>query len=141
MDFLMKPIGVIHSPFTDKQQTPIQPTRSQAVGQWVMPCSYGRWQAMLSLLKGYASRPSAVILRRAAVLITSCAILDMWVRILAQVSTPFLLGSPWALIPSIASGFLYVVRTFIEDQTLKRELPGYAEYANQTRYRLLPGVW
>ena len=61
--------------------------------------------------------------------------------ILAQVSTPFLLGSPWALIPSIASGVLYVVRTFIEDQTLKRELPGYAEYANQTRYRLLPGVW
>jgi tRNA-Thr(GGU) m(6)t(6)A37 methyltransferase TsaA len=33
MDFLMKPIGVIHSPFTDKAQTPIQPTRSQAVGQ------------------------------------------------------------------------------------------------------------
>jgi tRNA (Thr-GGU) A37 N-methylase len=33
MDILMKPIGVIHSPFTDKQQTPIQPTRSQAVGQ------------------------------------------------------------------------------------------------------------
>lgn len=29
----MKPIGVIHSPFTDKKQTPIQPTRSQAVGQ------------------------------------------------------------------------------------------------------------
>jgi len=29
----MKPIGVIHTPFTDKQQTPIQPTRSQAVGQ------------------------------------------------------------------------------------------------------------
>jgi tRNA-Thr(GGU) m(6)t(6)A37 methyltransferase TsaA len=29
----MKPIGVIHSPFTDKTQTPIQPTRSQATGQ------------------------------------------------------------------------------------------------------------
>ena len=28
----MRPIGVIHSPFTDKAQTPIQPTRSQAVG-------------------------------------------------------------------------------------------------------------
>lgn len=33
MEFLMKPIGVIHSPFIDKKQTPIQPTRSQAVGQ------------------------------------------------------------------------------------------------------------
>ena len=33
MEFIMKPIGVIHSPFTDKSQTPIQPTRSQAVGR------------------------------------------------------------------------------------------------------------
>ena len=29
----MRPIGVIHSPFTDNAQTPIQPTRSQAIGQ------------------------------------------------------------------------------------------------------------
>jgi len=29
----MRPIGVIHSPFTDKSQTPIQPTRSQSVGR------------------------------------------------------------------------------------------------------------
>jgi len=33
MEFMMKPIGVIHTPFTDKSQTPIQPTRSQAVGK------------------------------------------------------------------------------------------------------------
>ena len=33
MEFIMNPIGVIHSPFIDKSQTPIQPTRSQAVGQ------------------------------------------------------------------------------------------------------------
>ncbi len=33
MEFLMKSIGVIHSPFTDKGQTPIQASRSQAVGQ------------------------------------------------------------------------------------------------------------
>ncbi len=33
MEFIMKPIGVIHSPFTDKNLTPIQPTRSQAFGQ------------------------------------------------------------------------------------------------------------
>jgi tRNA (Thr-GGU) A37 N-methylase len=29
----MQPIGVIHSPFTDKKKTPIQPPRSQAVGR------------------------------------------------------------------------------------------------------------
>ena len=28
----MRPIGVIHSPFTDKSQTPIQSSRSQASG-------------------------------------------------------------------------------------------------------------
>jgi protein-S-isoprenylcysteine O-methyltransferase Ste14 len=61
--------------------------------------------------------------------------------ILAQVSTPFLLGSPWALIPSIASGVLYVLRTHLEDQTLRQELPGYVEYAQRTRFRLFPGVW
>ena len=28
----MRPIGIIHTPFTEKDQTPIQPSRSQAVG-------------------------------------------------------------------------------------------------------------
>jgi tRNA-Thr(GGU) m(6)t(6)A37 methyltransferase TsaA len=33
MVYTLKPIGVIHSPFSDKAQTPIQSTRSQASGQ------------------------------------------------------------------------------------------------------------
>jgi tRNA-Thr(GGU) m(6)t(6)A37 methyltransferase TsaA len=33
MEFMMKPIGVIHTPFNDKSQTPIQSTRSQATGR------------------------------------------------------------------------------------------------------------
>jgi len=33
MEFLMRPIGVIHSPFTEKEGTPIQSARSQARGQ------------------------------------------------------------------------------------------------------------
>jgi len=32
MEFNMHPIGIIHSPFTIKKETPIQPTRSQATG-------------------------------------------------------------------------------------------------------------
>jgi tRNA-Thr(GGU) m(6)t(6)A37 methyltransferase TsaA len=32
MEFNMRPIGVIHSPYTEKGQTPIQPSRSQAPG-------------------------------------------------------------------------------------------------------------
>lgn len=33
MEFIMKPIGVIYSLLTDKNLTPIQPTRSQVVGR------------------------------------------------------------------------------------------------------------
>jgi protein-S-isoprenylcysteine O-methyltransferase Ste14 len=61
--------------------------------------------------------------------------------IVAQLATPFLLGSWWALLPSAASAALYVLRTALEDKTLRAELPGYAEYASSTRYRLVPGVW
>jgi protein-S-isoprenylcysteine O-methyltransferase Ste14 len=34
-----------------------------------------------------------------------------------------------------------IIRTALEDRTLQAELPGYAEYARRTRYRLMPGVW
>jgi protein-S-isoprenylcysteine O-methyltransferase Ste14 len=61
--------------------------------------------------------------------------------ILSQAATPLLLGSPWAVIPTVASAALYVVRTYLEDRMLTRELPCYEEYTRQTRYRLLPGVW
>jgi tRNA-Thr(GGU) m(6)t(6)A37 methyltransferase TsaA len=32
MEIIMRPIGIIHSPFTEKHQTPIQASRSQAIG-------------------------------------------------------------------------------------------------------------
>lgn len=32
MEFSIRPIGLIHSPFTDKEDTPIQPSRSSAMG-------------------------------------------------------------------------------------------------------------
>jgi tRNA-Thr(GGU) m(6)t(6)A37 methyltransferase TsaA len=32
MEFIFKPIGVIRSPFTEKDKTPIQASRSQAIG-------------------------------------------------------------------------------------------------------------
>ena len=51
------------------------------------------------------------------------------------------LGSYWAAIPILLLDLLLVARTHYEDRTLHRELPGYREYAEKTRYRLLPGVW
>jgi tRNA (adenine37-N6)-methyltransferase len=32
MEFIMRPIGVVHTPFSDKDQMPIQAARSQALG-------------------------------------------------------------------------------------------------------------
>lgn len=54
---------------------------------------------------------------------------------------PLLLGSCWLYIPVAAIDALVVLRMLLEDRTLRRELPGYAEYAERTRRRLLPGVW
>ena len=51
------------------------------------------------------------------------------------------LGSLWALIPGILSCLLLVMRTIMEDRTLRKELAGYEEYALRVRYRLVPGVW
>ena len=61
--------------------------------------------------------------------------------ILYSLAAPFLLDSPWALIPGGLTVLLIIVRTVVEDRTLLAELDGYQEYAQQTRYRLLPGVW
>jgi tRNA-Thr(GGU) m(6)t(6)A37 methyltransferase TsaA len=36
MEFVMRPIGVIHSPFTNTSQTPIQSSTSEAIGQIVV---------------------------------------------------------------------------------------------------------
>jgi protein-S-isoprenylcysteine O-methyltransferase Ste14 len=61
--------------------------------------------------------------------------------ITAQMATPFVLGSFWALIPSLILAALFILRTSLEDKTLTAELPGYEAYKEKTRYRLVPGVW
>jgi protein-S-isoprenylcysteine O-methyltransferase Ste14 len=51
------------------------------------------------------------------------------------------LGSWRGLAVVAAVGVVVIVRTALEDRTLRAELEGYAEYAGRVRYRLLPGVW
>jgi protein-S-isoprenylcysteine O-methyltransferase Ste14 len=51
------------------------------------------------------------------------------------------LGSLWALIPAGLASAMLVLRTQWEDQTLQAELPGYKEYTERVRYKLIPGVW
>lgn len=56
-------------------------------------------------------------------------------------SVPLMLGSAWALLPATLAILSLVVRTALEDRTLREELGGYAAYAARVRYRLIPGVW
>jgi len=56
-------------------------------------------------------------------------------------SAPLVLESWWAMVPAGLSTLLIVVRTYLEDSTLKRELPGYLEYSKRVRYRLLPFIF
>ena len=57
------------------------------------------------------------------------------------VSVPLLLGSWWAFVPAGLSVIGIVVRTALEDRTLRAELDGYEAYTTRTRYRLIPGLW
>lgn len=56
-------------------------------------------------------------------------------------AAPVALGTVWGLIPgSIAIVFL-IIRTILEDKTLREELSGYQDYARAVRFRWIPGIW
>lgn len=61
--------------------------------------------------------------------------------ILFIVISPLALGSYWAMIPAAAIIPLIAVRCMNEEKLLAKDLPGYNEYLNKVKYRLLPGIW
>jgi protein-S-isoprenylcysteine O-methyltransferase Ste14 len=61
--------------------------------------------------------------------------------IVFTLAMPLVLGSLWALIPAILTACTAIARTSLEDKMLQDELAGYTSYAQQVRYRLVPGVW
>ena len=61
--------------------------------------------------------------------------------ILFELAVPVLLASWWAFVPSGLNVFLLILRTDLEDRTLRAELTGYVDYARRVRHRLLPGIW
>ncbi len=71
-----------------------------------------------------------------------------WVRhpgytggLVLLLSSGVVLGS-WLAVAMMALTVPFIVqRTLLEDGMLRTELPGYAEYAQRVRWRLLPGVW
>jgi len=61
--------------------------------------------------------------------------------LLMMAGVPIALGSWWALV--VLPGFVAVIvwRLLDEERTLAASLPGYVEYRDKVRYRLVPGVW
>jgi len=55
--------------------------------------------------------------------------------------TPLALGSYWAIIFFLPLIPLLVSRLLNEEEMLLRELPGYEEYCQKTRYHLIPFIW
>jgi protein-S-isoprenylcysteine O-methyltransferase Ste14 len=61
--------------------------------------------------------------------------------LLVFASVPCLLGSLWAawgLLPVLAC---FITRIVLEERFLCEHLPGYSEYRQRVRYRLIPGLW
>lgn len=57
------------------------------------------------------------------------------------VSIPLALGSWWALALLIITLPVLVIRILDEEKVLAKGLPGYTEYEQKVRYRLVPYLW
>lgn len=71
-----------------------------------------------------------------------------WVRhpgyvgvMLYNLAVPVVMASLWGFVGVGLFLIVLVWRTAKEDKFLQDSLPGYAEYARQTRWRLVPGIW
>jgi protein-S-isoprenylcysteine O-methyltransferase Ste14 len=56
-------------------------------------------------------------------------------------ATPVALGSYWAIIPFLCLPFILIPRIRNEEKILTERLPGYKEYCEKVRFRMIPFVW
>ena len=63
------------------------------------------------------------------------------VTILLFLMIPLILGSWYALIAFAFYPAIIVVRLKAEEELLTKELPGYVEYKQKVKYRMIPFVW
>ena len=92
----------------------------------------------------YASRTVEVVEGQRVVTTGLYAIVrhPMYVGVtIFYLASPVALGSWWALLPAAFIVPMLMVRIVNEEQVLQRDLPGYPEYRQRVRYRLVPGVW
>jgi protein-S-isoprenylcysteine O-methyltransferase Ste14 len=60
--------------------------------------------------------------------------------LISQLAVPLVMNSYWAFVPAAIGVALLTARTVLEDRFLVDELPGYKDYTNRTRWKLLPGL-
>lgn len=66
----------------------------------------------------------------------------MYLGILVMfLSTPIALGSYWAIIPFAVLPIALVLRILNEEKVLSEQLPGYKEYCQKVRFRMIPFIW
>jgi len=64
---------------------------------------------------------------------------------LAMIAFELAISAIFGSRPALAAGgfcaLLFILRTVLENRTLRAELTGYANYSLRVRYRLIPGIW
>ena len=63
------------------------------------------------------------------------------VTLLLFLSMPLVLGSLYAFLIFLVYPFLIAKRILHEESFLEKELPGYTEYKQKVKYRLIPFIW
>ena len=61
--------------------------------------------------------------------------------LLTDCCIPLALGSWWALLPVVAKVPVIVVRLLDEEEFLRVNLSGYADYCQKVPHRLIPAIW
>lgn len=62
-------------------------------------------------------------------------------NVIMMIGIPLALGSYWGLLFIVPGVVVLALRIFDEEKLLMHELPGYREYAERVRYRLVPSIW
>jgi protein-S-isoprenylcysteine O-methyltransferase Ste14 len=113
------------------------------VADVIVLLGYG-WCALVLRENRYASRVVEVETGQRIVTTGPYAIVrhPMYLGVLVMfLSTPVALGSWWAVMLALPLVAVLIARIRNEEQLLAKELQGYREYIQTTRYRLVPGVW
>ncbi|WP_406814540.1 methyltransferase family protein [Mycobacterium sp. M23085] len=62
-------------------------------------------------------------------------------NVIMMIGIPLALGSYWGLLFVVLGVVALTLRILDEEKLLNRELPGYREYGQRVRYRLVPYLW